>query len=79
MMMGMGIGFIFMFFFWILIIILAVWGVGVVAKGGYLNPKNANHQTPLEIASERYARGEINRQEYELLKKELKEKELKAG
>ena len=68
----MGFGMIFMVLFWVAIIALVVWGVDVVARGGYQGPKNEDYPPPLEIASQRYARGEINRQEYELLKKDLK-------
>jgi len=71
-MIGMGFGMIFMVLFWVALIVLVVWGVGVVARGGYQSPKNEDNPSPLEIASQRYARGEISRQEYELLKKDLK-------
>jgi len=69
---GMGFGMIFMVFFWVAIIALVVWGVGLVARGGSQSPKNEGTSSPLELASQRYARGEISRKEYELLKKDLK-------
>jgi putative membrane protein len=31
----------------------------------------ANRQTPVEIASERYAKGEINKEQFEQIKKDL--------
>ena len=69
----MGLGMIFMVFFWVLLIALLAWVVGVAAKGGYQSPRNAERPSPLEIASQRYARGEISREEYETIKKDLKE------
>lgn len=69
---GMGFGMIFMVFFWVAIIALVVWGVGAVARGGSQGPKKEDYPSPLEIASQRYARGEISRQEYEQLKKDFK-------
>lgn len=67
-----GFGMLFMFFFWVAIIAVVVWGVGAAVKGGSRSPKNENFSTPLEVASQRYARGEISRREFEQLKKDLK-------
>lgn len=72
MMIGIGFGMIFMVLFWMAIIALVVWGVGAVISGGYKSRTNADGQSPVETASQRYARGEISRKEYELLKKDLK-------
>lgn len=71
-MFGMGFGMIFMAFFWVAIIAFVIWGVALAARGGSQGPKKEDYQSPLEIASQRYARGEISRQEYELFKKDLK-------
>jgi len=70
-MMGIGVGLVFMVFFWFVIIALAVWGVGAATKGSYKNPKSTTSQSPLEIAGARYARGEIDREQYEVIKKDL--------
>ena len=72
-MMGFGFGFgmIFMVLFWVAIIGLVVWGIGSAVRGGSQGSKGES-LSPLEIASQRYARGEISRQEYEQLKKDLK-------
>lgn len=73
---GMGLGFFFMILFWALVIL------GIVAvirwlmreaqdrpeQGGHVQPRN---KTPLEIVQERYARGEIDREEYERKKRDL--------
>jgi len=74
MMMGFGfIGLLFMLLFWGGLIALAVWVAKELfgdrsrsVKGRGENELNAN-----EILSRRYARGEISRQEYELMKEDL--------
>ncbi len=53
--------------FWVGIIILIVWGVTKLAKTG----KSASSTSALDIAKERYARGEITKSEFEQLKKDL--------
>ena len=53
--------------FWGGLIALAVWGIVKLTGRGDSNPK----RKPLEIAKERYARGEITRAEYEQLSHDL--------
>jgi putative membrane protein len=60
-------GGILMFLFWAGIIALIVWGVSRL----YRQHITAGKQTPLDIARERYARGEISREEFEQIKKDL--------
>ncbi len=65
---GFGFGWLFMLLFWILVIL------GVVALVRYLGnsgkaPKD--HKTALEILKERYAKGEINKKEFEEMKKDV--------
>ena len=66
---GMGYGFIFMLLFWGLIIL------GIVTLIRWLAPsfpsRSPDNKTPLEIVQERYARGEIDREEYEKKKRDL--------
>jgi len=71
---GGGFGFIFMLVFWGLVI----WGIIVLIRGGmghgccgHGNHKEHGEKTPLDILKERYAKGEINKEEFETKKKDL--------
>ncbi len=66
---GFGVlGWLPMLFFWILIIL------GVIALLRYLGQsrKHEGDKTPLEMLKERYAKGEINKKEFEEMKKDLR-------
>ena len=68
---GMSFGFIFMLLFWTLLIL------GIASLIRWLMTQSApsrssRDKTPLEIVQERYARGEIDREEYEQKKRDLK-------
>ncbi len=60
-------GGILMIIFWGGLIALIVWGIRRLSRHNNLNDR----QSPLDIARERYARGEITREEYEQIKKDL--------
>ncbi|MDD5328367.1 MAG: SHOCT domain-containing protein [Sulfuricella sp.] len=73
---GMGFGFLFMILFWALVIL------GIVALVRWLTQDSQarreqdgralpRDKTPLEIVKERYARGEIDREEYEQKRRDL--------
>lgn len=61
-----GFGGIFMILLWVGLIVLIVWGVMKIGKGGDTSKKDA-----LDIARERYAKGEISKEEFEQIKKDL--------
>ena len=56
---------------WVIIIALIVWGVIALVKRGSSTSDTSHKRDPLEIAKERYAKGEISKQEYEEIKKNL--------
>ncbi len=69
---GFGFGGIFMVLWWIILI------VGVVALVRWLatsshgtEGQGGGHRQPLDILKERYARGEINEQEFQKIKRDL--------
>ena len=65
---GMGFG---MWIFWIIVIAMIV-ALVRIAFGTESNKKPSNpHDDALEILKQRYARGEIDKDEYEYMKKEL--------
>ena len=73
---GMGWGWmlfggLLMLVFWGAIIALVVWGVKKVTEREDSTPKTTEKRDPLEIAKERYAKGEISREQFEQIKKDL--------
>ena len=67
MMWGMSGMMMFMFLGWLLLLGLIVAGVWWLATRGWLARRN----DALEILRERYARGEISREEYESRRRDL--------
>jgi putative membrane protein len=65
---GMGFGWIFMIIFLILIILCAVYLIKLIFGAG---KREEREDTPLQILKKRYARGEITKDEYDGIKKEL--------
>ena len=67
---GMGFGWISMILFWGLVVLaivaLAKWLTQQPPSG-----RSPRDKTPLEILQERYARGEIDREEYEQKRQDL--------
>ena len=55
-----------MVIFWGVVIALAIWGITQLSKNRSGSKSNA-----LDIAKERYAKGEINKEQFEELKKDL--------
>ncbi len=68
---GFGLGWLFMILFWLLII-LAI--AALVRWLVYTPPRSAGvprEKTALDVLKERYARGEIGREEYEQKRRDL--------
>ena len=65
---GHGFGWLFMVLVWVLVI------VGIVTLINWAAASSAPRgETPLEIIKARYARGEIGKEEYERMRRELQE------
>ena len=62
---GMGFGGIFMILFWAVIV------VGAVLLFRWMADQSKGGKTALQILQERYARGEMQREEYEQKKRDL--------
>ncbi len=57
---------------WIVVIGLIVWGVvALVKRTGGSGLASSSNKSPLDIARERYAKGEISKEEFERIKKDL--------
>lgn len=69
--LGMGwwwvFGGLWMVVFWGGLIALIVWGIKKLTERGDSTPK----RNPLDTAKERYAKGEISREEFEQLRRDL--------
>ncbi len=68
---GMGWGMGFGWLFWLLIIGLVIWGIKAISENRGRNESRPSGDRALEILKERYARGEIDRDEYEARKRDL--------
>jgi len=73
MMNGFGFGGIFMILFWIVIIALGVWLVGsLVSRANSQPPSNLpSAESPLDILKKRYARGEITKEQFDEMRRDL--------
>ena len=66
--MSWGYGGVFM---WLLFLLLIGVVIYFVVRGEKWMKRGGSDETPLDILKKRYARGEITRQEYEAMKKDL--------
>lgn len=66
---GWGMGGIFMLLFWVVVIVAVV----LVARWAGGNNAVPRTSTPLEILKERYARGEIDKKEFDKKKRDLED------
>lgn len=60
----------FMWLFWILIIVGAVFLINWVIRQSRFS-KTEDSESPLEILKKRYAKGEIDKEKFEKMKKDL--------
>jgi putative membrane protein len=69
---GMGWWWLVGAIFWIGVIVLIIWGVRELTRRSGNNVGGGNSgSNAMDIARERYARGEISREEFETIKKTL--------
>ena len=66
---GMDLGGAFMWLFWIFLVIVIVWAVKAVT--GKNNSPPERQKPALDILKERYAKGEVDQQEFEQIRKDL--------
>jgi putative membrane protein len=68
-------GGLMMVLFWGVIIALIVWSVQALTRRdtGQHSQSSPSRPNPLDITKERYARGDISREEFEQIKKDLEE------
>ncbi len=60
-----------MIILWVVIIALIVWGVIALAKRGTSVSDIPQKHDPMDTAKERYAKGEISKEQFEQIKKDL--------
>lgn len=59
----------FMWIFWIVLIVLVIW----IVQGSLGNNNTPKGENALEILKKRYAKGEIDKVEYDRMRKELEQ------
>jgi putative membrane protein len=67
----MVFGGIWMLLFWIAIIWLVVWGIRSIVGHRGSKSDTAERRDPLEIAKERYAKGQISKEEFDQIKRDI--------
>ncbi len=70
-MMGPGFGGMFMWILLLIAVVLIVYSLMRASKGGGFG--TSPHEAPLDVLKKRYARGEITREKFDEMKKDLKE------
>ncbi len=68
---GMGFGMVWWWIIGLILVAVIIWAV-IRSTGQSNNPNNtANQKSALDILKERYAKGEIDKEEFEQRKKDL--------
>ncbi len=70
---GHTVGWLFMFLFWVLIIVATVAAVRWLTGGTPMRDGKSSPQSAVDILRERYARGEIDREEFQQRKRDLEQ------
>ena len=71
MMRGFGLMFL-MGIFWLVIIGLVIWAISILLRKPYRQDSSViQKESPMDILQRRYARGEIDKEEYETKKNDL--------
>ena len=60
-----------MFLLWAGLIVLAIWGVGRLFPAGSPSTVSVSELGPLEILAQRYARGDLSREQYEMIRDDI--------
>lgn len=66
-----GLGIIMMLFWLALLVVLILFAVRLLKHSGDIGGSTNNRRDPLDIVKERYAKGEITKEQFEDLKKDL--------
>lgn len=70
---GGGFGMILMGLIWLLILALIVTLIWFLIRKGSNSTTRSSEESPMDILSKRYARGEIDEEEYQRMKKRIKD------
>jgi len=65
------IGFIGMIAFWALVVAGIIWLVRNVSSDAGRGPATHGHESPLDILKSRYAKGELSKEQFESMKKDI--------
>ncbi len=68
---GMGLGMAWWWIIGLILVAFIIWAVIRLTDQSNNLKNTANHKSPLDILKERYARGEIDKEEFEQRKKDL--------
>ena len=68
---GMWLGGLLMLVFWLFVLGGIVWLVLTLARSQSASPTSAAGQTPLELLRVRYARGEITKEQFDQMRRDL--------
>lgn len=71
--LGMGVGLLFMLLFWGGLIVLGIWLIRALFPSANQPPASPTERdlSAREILNRRFARGELNREEYDLMKETI--------